>query len=122
MAEEAKENWFPASIGTSFSPARSSAMEAFVHDVDELLLDFDDATATVPVVVLLVEARALETWRAEALQDLDRNSIGTLGLSGKWEAKLAAGLCSGRREGLLLGIVSSISKWWTERVGKKKVV
>lgn len=50
-------------------------------------------------------ARALETSRAEALHDLDRNSMGALGLSGRWA--MPAGLYSGLRD-KFRGTVSSI--------------
>lgn len=45
-------------------------------------------------------ARALETSRAEALHDLDRNSIGTLGLSGRGVPPL--GTNSGSRQLIVL--------------------
>lgn len=54
---------------------------------DEVLADL--------VAALLEEcggARALETSRADTLQDLDKNSIGPLGLSGNWVAECDNGV------------------------------
>ena len=50
----------------------------------------------------------METSRAEALHDLDRNSIGTLGLSGRWVPP-AAGRKSGWRQLIMhFGSMSSV--------------
>lgn len=90
VAEKAKENWFPdrfAGGSSSTSPEMSSGIELVVQD-EEPLADLEpmhekegrgggggEGGGT---------ARALETSRAEALHDLERNSMGNLGLSGSW--------------------------------------
>ena len=60
----------------------SSGMELVVQE--EVLADLEVAT------ILQEEgvggARALDTSRADTLHDLDKNSIGALGLSGNWVA------------------------------------
>lgn len=103
VTEEAKENWFPDSIGSSSdSPEISSGIEAVVQE-EEL---FADLEAMHEVEWWgLGGARALETSRAEALHDLERNSMGALGLSGRWV--MLAELYSGRRENFR-GNVSSM--------------
>ena len=113
VAEEVKENWLEtvALSSSSVSPFISSGIEVVVQE--ELLADFGT------VLVLLTEwwwwwwggARALDTSRAETLHDLERYSIGPLGLSGscvpwreRWE------MCSGRRR--VLGLASSMKWSW----------
>lgn len=115
VAEEAKENWFPAMVGmiSSDSPMMSSAMEVVVQE-EELLRDLEEGGGRGGGgLVLLLGAKALETWRAEALHDLERNSIGALGLSGRLE--MLAGEYSGRREALRCRVSSM-------KVGGEKVV
>lgn len=90
VAEEAKENWFPerfAGRSSSASPEMSSGIELVVQE-EEPLAGLEPMHEK--------EGRgggggegggtaiAFETSRAEALHDLERNSIGNLGLSGSW--------------------------------------
>lgn len=90
VAEEAKENWFPerfAGRSSSASPEMSSGIELVVQE-EEPLAGLEpmhekegrgggggEGGGT---------ASAFETSKAEALHDLERNSIGNLGLSGSW--------------------------------------
>lgn len=81
VAEEAKENWFPAILvggSSSDSPAISSGIELLVQE-EEPLAGFETVQGNGGG-----GATALDTSRAEALHDLERNSIGNLGLSGSW--------------------------------------
>ena len=62
-------------------------------------------------------ARALETSRAEALQDLDRNSIGARGLSGNWVPPRGVGPearreCFGRSVSSMRVSGGGIEVWW----------
>lgn len=62
-------------------------------------------------------ARALETSRAEALQDLDRNSIGARGLSGNWVPPRGVGPearreCFGRSVSSMRVSGCGIGVWW----------
>lgn len=74
VAEEAKENWLPHMVENSSEV--SSEME---------LVTEEGALGGLEGMSEIEEGgvRALETSREEALHDLDRNSIGTRGLSGK---------------------------------------
>lgn len=76
---------------SSDSAITSSAIEVVVQE-EELLADLEAKQGGgLWLLLLLGVNKAFETWRAEALHDLERNSIGALGLSGKW-------VLSGRRE------------------------
>lgn len=102
VTEEAKENWFPDSVGSSSdSPEISSGIEAVVQE-EELFADLEAMHEE--EWWGLGGARALDTSRAEALHDLERNSMGALGLSGRWE--VLAGLYSGRRENFRVSVSS----------------
>lgn len=62
-------------------------------------------------------ATALETSRAEALQDLDRNSIGARGLSGNWVPPRGVGPearreCFGRSVSSMRVSDGGIELWW----------
>lgn len=77
---------------SSFSAEISSSIEAVVQ-LELLLVDLLEE----------MQERALETSRAETLHDLDRNSMGTFGLSGSCMEQTE--LCSSLR-GLMRGISS----------------
>jgi len=87
VAEEAKENWFLDCIERSSDKewlVVSSGIEPF-EGMHEEWGGWEWAGA-----------RAFVTSRAEALHDLDKNSIGTRGLSGRGVPPL--GTNSGRRQ------------------------
>lgn len=106
VVEEAKENWCPESIGiSSDSPGMSSGIEVVVVQQDEVFADLE--TILELEEELWFGVNALETSRAEELQDLDRNSIGILGLSGRWVTPEE--LCSDRPESLRCNFSSM--KW-----------
>lgn len=89
VAEEAKENWFLEEMVVE----KSSEKELLL-----LWLGAETEVSSGMEEVLLLElewwgARALETSRAEALHERDRNSMGTRGLSGR-----GVGTNSGRRQ------------------------
>jgi len=75
VAEEAKGNWLAnglvCTISSVISPVTSSGIEEASVQV-ELLADLLEA----------MQERDFETSRAETLHDLDKNSIGSFGLSG----------------------------------------
>lgn len=109
VAEEAKEKGFPETAAASAVGSRPSAV---IVAVDEVL-----AAATAEALGSMERrgVRALETSTAEALHDLDRNSIGSCGISGSrippaWEV-------SGRRVpsmglGTEKGTISFIIRNW----------
>ena len=122
MAQEAKENWFVDTVllvggsgSSSHSPAISSGMELVVQeeaplaDLEAMHEEEEERGGG---------ARALETSRAEALQDLDRNSIGARGLSGNWVPPRGVG--PARREFFgrsvtsmrVSGGLGGFSIWW----------
>lgn len=76
VAEEAKENWLPHMVENSSEAC--SEMELVTLTEEGALGGLEGMSEIEEGGV-----RALETSREEALHDLDRNSIGTRGLSGK---------------------------------------
>lgn len=111
VAVEAKEKVLPESLAvSSSSPALFSGM---------------GGAAAWAALVLTTNAeglegvRALDTWRAEALHDLDRNSMGPLGLSGSWSSPF--GPFSAHNKSILLLLLLymwllmwEVSLWHTE--------
>lgn len=75
VSDEANENGFPeTAAASSNSAAKSSRIGPPLPPAAPLEV-FDNAT-------MCVGARALETSRAEMLQERERNSIGSRGVSG----------------------------------------
>lgn len=109
VAEEAKENWLFRGMSdkSSGSPDVSSGIEVAPQGGI-----FKDLGGTFEEWWWWWEcgggARALETSKAEALHDLERNSIGTLGLSGKWVPPVGKYSC---RRGLIESLVSMYVRW-----------
>lgn len=76
MAEEPKENVFPESFAASVSASAVVSGMGLPPAAAALALGGRDGG-------LEGGAKALQSCRAEELHDLDRNSMGSLGLSGR---------------------------------------